>query len=62
MVIFAAVGSSRDTCHARCEEVSGKRVAKEGAGRGRMVFKEEADGGEEEDWGVAATNRQCHCT
>ena len=52
MVIFAAVGSSRDTCHARCEEVSGKRVAKEGAGRGRMVFKEdleEADGGEEED-------------
>ena len=33
------------------EEASGKRVAKEGAGRGRVVFEEEeeaADGGEED--------------
>ena len=33
------------------EEASGKRVAKDGAGRGRVVFEEEeeaADGGEED--------------
>ena len=42
----------RDTCHAWQRKCLVKRVAKEGAGRGRMVFKEdleEADGGEEED-------------